>query len=818
MKKALLFIIASVCYLNTLKAHDHEVTGVIMDADNNVPIAGASIRILENGRGILTDRKGRFSINMTNYGESIKVAVSFTGYQTDTLTLCRTLDFYTIPLKQTTGKLDDVVVSTDGKTPVKENPAAIVIVSPKKIDQALQSNIMDVLVKNVPGLNAVKTGPNISKPFIRGLGYNRVLTLYDGIRQEGQQWGDEHGIEIDPYGVQKAEVIKGPASLIYGSDALAGVISMTPFMPKEQNGRIHGRLVSEYQQNSGLIGNGIRLYSSTRGWYWLASGSYRMAKNYQNRVDKRVYNTNFRETSATFSVGRHSALGTSSLNFTLFNDLQGIPDGSRDSLTRKFTKQVFEGQDDDIKKRPEVPSSALNSYRLSPLHQQIQHYRIYSNNHYRLGRGILDAFLAWQQNIRQEYSHPTAINQPGMYVRLNTFNYGVKYDLSAWSHTELAFGANGMQQYNKNKDATDFPIPDYRLWDAGVFVFNKWRYNKFSVSGGVRYDYRNMNGDPLYTLTNTNTGFDQKVKRGTPQASQLFKSFHTNFNGMSFSLGGTYAINDHISLKANIGRGYRAPNITELASNGLDPGAHIIYIGNMNSKPEFSFQQDLGMELDYPSISASVSAFNNHVSNYIYLTELSDGDNPPVDAQGNKTFQYKQAAAHLYGLEISATVRPVSWKGFSWMNSLVLTYGINTSPLYEGKGTQGRYLPYIPPGAWLSNMTQVIALRSALLPTINLMAEIDYKGPQNRYLGLYNTETATASYTLINISAGASVQYNRHQRMDLQLGINNLFNTLYQSNMSRLKYFEYFNSSPTNQYGIYAPGRNICIKIIFPFG
>src|SRR5690606_6436600 len=148
-------------------------------------------------------------------------------------------------------------------------------------------NIIDVLVKNVPGIKAVKTGPNISKPFIHGLGYNRVLTLYDGIRQEGQQYGDEHGIEIDDYNIEQAEVIKGPASLLYGSDAIAGVISLFPYIPKSNDGKLHGKYTSEYQTNNNLIGNGLRLDYSDEKWLFALNGSYRMAKNYRNPIDGR---------------------------------------------------------------------------------------------------------------------------------------------------------------------------------------------------------------------------------------------------------------------------------------------------------------------------------------------------------------------------------------------------------------------------------------------------------------------------------------------------------------------------------------------------
>ena len=808
--------LAALCYT----ANAQKISGVVRDAEEGAPLAGASIQVLDPNtpKGVLTNGKGIFSFDLTKYPGGIKAVLSFAGYKSDTVAFSPAGAFYTLHLHPATGYLRDVMVSVGGRTPVKESPIAVTRVSPEKINQTIQSNIIDVLVKNVPGLNAVKTGPNISKPFIRGLGYNRVLTLYDGIRQEGQQWGDEHGIEVDPYGIDKAEVMKGPVSLIYGSDALAGVVSMTPFTPTDQDGKIHGRFISEYQHNNGLTGQGLRLYSGMRHWYFLSEGSYQLAKNFQNAMDGRVYNTGFKQATGAFTLGHRSSLGQSSLSLTLFNDLQGIPDGSRDSLTRRFTKQIKEGAADDVKNRPVVSGKELNSYRLSPLHQHIQHYRIYANNDYSIGNGKLNASLAWQQNIRQEYSHPGSAGLPGMNVPLNTLNYGLKYAFPCWQNTRLTIGSNGMYQDNKNKTATDFPIPDYHLLDIGGFLFGNWKSGAFTISGGARLDHRRVKGAPLYVKTDAVTGFTDKAAATDPAATRPFPAFTKAFNGVSWSLGGTFAFNNHISVKANIAQGYRAPNITELASNGLDPGAHIIYIGNQNAVPELSLEEDLGIEAAYKDLTASVSIFHNHIRHYIFLTEITgDSGAPLTDAQGNKTFQYQQTAARLYGLELNASLHPSGWTGFSWNNSFTLTYGDNTGSEFQGKGINGRYLPYILPANYLSNITKVFNLQSGLLSSVNLMAEVNYTARQNRYLGLYGTETPTPAYTLISIAAGGSVQYSRHHQLEIRLAVNNLWNSVYQSHMSRLKYFEYYEHSTSGYYGIYAMGRNICMKLIFPF-
>jgi iron complex outermembrane receptor protein len=728
-----------------------------------------------------------------------------------------TRDSAPLPAK---GLLNEVVVTGVARaTLLREYPAAITSISSKSIDRTIEPNIIDALVKNTPGLTAVKTGPNISKPFIRGLGYNRVLTLYDGIRQEGQQWGDEHGIEVDAYDIARAEVIKGPASLTFGSDAVAGVVSLFPWMPKEKDGKIHGRALMEYQANNGLTGNGIRLGYNDTHWLWTARSSYRLAKNYTDAIDGRVYNTGFREFNAAATIGHSTHNGLTTLNATLYDNLQGIPDGSRDSLTRKFTFQTEEGALDNIKNRPIVPESDLNGYTLSPLHQHIQHYRLYTNNHYPLGPGDLDATLGFQQNIRREYNHPTDPDQAGLFVRLNTINYGLRYWIPAFPGMELTVGAGGMHQDNKSREATDFPVPDYHLWDLGSYLHGKWKHNRLTLSGGFRYDTRHLSGRDFYTRTDPSTGFTvQDYPPDTTRAKNQFPALKKKYDGISLSIGATFQLTRDLSIKANIARGYRSPNITEIASNGLDPGAHIIYRGNRDFVPEFSLQQDLGISGIFPDWTVTLSLFNNNIQHYIYLSQLVDAaGNPVTDAQGNKTFQYEQAAARLYGAEASVSVHPLAWPGFSFDMTFALTNGINQRSIYKNKGIDGQYLPLIPPARWVNSLSRDFHTPCQLFPTLTIRAELEYNAPQDRFLALYHTETATPSYTLIHLSAGIFIRYSRTEQLQLQLQVNNLMDIAYQNNLSRLKYFEYYTASPNGHSGIYNMGRNIGAKLMLPF-
>ena len=625
------------------------ISGVIKEKGTEQAISYGTVTLKSTPLKTKTDNEGKFALKIPKKKIGSLLLISSLGYQPQSIYLSKDKMVYTLFLDPSTNSLNQVIITgVTRATLAKENPIPVVTVSTLKLEQATESNVIDVLVKNVPGLNAVKTGPNISKPFIRGLGYNRVLTLYDGIRQEGQQWGDEHGIEVGPYDVERAEVVKGPSSLIYGSDALAGVVGLIPFSPKNTDGKVIGTFTTEYQGNNGMIGNGLHAIYGNEHWSYALSGSYRLAKDYKNNIDGRVYNTGFKEVNTTAGIKYSNAKGASSLHLTMYDDFQGIPDGSRDSLSRAFTYQTKEGENDDIFNRPVVPKIVLNSYKQSDLNQHIQHYRIYTKNHYQVGAGDFDATLAFQRNIRREYTHPTIPEQAGMFVRLNTVNYGLDYHVPIFKEIELSAGVNGMYQNNISKNATDFPIPNYTLFDAGAYTYAKWKHEKWTVGAGIRYDQRNLKADDFYTRPDA-MNVDRQVKDGNIAGAYLqFPSFNKSFHGVSLSLGSTYALNNNISLKANIARGYRAPSIPEFSSNGLDPGAHITYLGNRNFKPEFSLQEDLGIEASTNDFTATFSLFNNNLSDYIFLSQLVDGNgNPIVDAQQNKTYKYQQSKAQL---------------------------------------------------------------------------------------------------------------------------------------------------------------------------
>ncbi|PZP46278.1 MAG: TonB-dependent receptor [Pseudopedobacter saltans] len=538
-------------------------------------------------------------------------------------------------------------------------------------------------------------------------------------------------------------------------------------------------------------------------------------------MDSRVYNTNFREANGALSLGYLLKKGIVSLNGTFYHNLQGIPDGSRDSLSRKFTEQIYEGEKDDINTRPIVPSSLLNSYKLSPLHQVIKHYRVYGKLFKDVNGGDINATIAFLQNNRTEYSHPTMTSLPGMNVRLQTLNYDFKYDkFQLFPDVRLSLGANGMYQVNKNLTATDFPIPDYRLADGGIFAFAKWTKNRWTISGGLRWDLRHIEWNDFYVIQDGVTGFERQAAYDERDGATLqFDHFSKNFTGISTSIGTTYQAGDHWDFKFNIARGYRVPNMTELASNGLDPGANIVYLGNREFKPEFSLQQDLGVIARYRDWDMDFSFFNNNISNYIYLSLMTDDTGMPiVDPQGNRTYQYQQSKGQLYGMEAFVSVHPEVLNGLYWNNSFSVVYGFNRKESFKNKGIDGEYLPLIPPARLASLLRFEIPIsKNGWLKSITPQYDIDFNATQSRFLGLNNTETKTGGYTLHNFGIFTDWRGAKEKSFSLVLMVQNLFDKAYQSNMSRLKYLEYYSASPGGHSGIYNMGRNITVKLLYPF-
>ncbi|MBN9299094.1 MAG: TonB-dependent receptor [Filimonas sp.] len=765
------------------------LSGKILEAKSNSPLPGATIYIPELKTGAISDEKGSFRTGNLPAGKYL-VEISYQGYASvvETVQLNKDVEL-NVSLQQSVLEQEAVIVTgVSSATRIKQSPQPIVVVKHDELFQIPSANLIDALSHVVPGVANVATGPAISKPVIRGLGYNRVVVVNDGIRQEGQQWGDEHGIEIDDYSAQRVEVLKGPASLMYGSDAMAGVMNIQSFVPAPE-GTLNVNVLGEYQSNSRLRGTYANVSGTKNGFNWNVYGSYKGAEDYSNKYDGRVFNSKFYNKNVGGMLGYNGAWGYSHLIVTNFDQHIGMVEGERDSATGKFTKDNADGTtsiatDNDFNKiKPLVPF------------QHIQHFKALLDNSFKVGANKLDVTIGFQHNQRREFGNAADLQTPDAYFNLKTFNYGVKYHLANMGNWKTSFGVTGMYQTNENL-AAEAIIPDYNLYDIGGFAFTQYSKDHLTVSGGVRFDNRSVKGKAMED--------NGQVK---------FTAFDRNFSNISGSVGLSYEVSKQTTLKLNVARGFRAPNMAELASNGAHEGTNRFEKGDNNLKSETSFQLDGGVEWNSTHVSLSASAFFNSISNFIFYEKVlnSAGTDSIINDGGNALTVYKfdQRNATLYGGELSIDIHPHPLDWLHFQNTIAYTQAQFSAAV---DGTKN--LPLIPAARLLSELKGQFLTKGKTIRNLSVHFESDYNFKQNRAFTGFDTETPTDSYWLINAGVSTDVVSKGKKLFSLSFMANNITDVAYQNHLSRLKYLDVNNV--TGRMGVFNMGRNFTIKVNVP--
>ena len=514
---------------------------------------------------------------------------------------------------------------------IQRAPVPVTVVSHDMFLQQASSNVIDGIAKQ-PGITAVTTGPGVSKPEINGLGYNRVLTLFDGERQEDFQWGDEHGILIDPYAVYNAEIIRGPASLQYGANAVAGVVSFKSEPLPEVKG-IQGSYSSELQSNNGLIGNSLDLAGNNKNIKWDIRGSYEAAHCYTDPHDGYVWSTAYNSANVRGVLEIDRPWGYSRFSGSVLHRVIEIPDGNRDSASGRFEFDVpLNAQYNNGAYIPGTGKvyptlSDFLSYSkpsISP-YQDLYHIEFWWQNSINLGNGKINADIGYTESIRHEID-TGSVGELNMTV--HDIPYNIRYQVENYATgLKLTTGFNGMYEFENNFPEPpspyvgDFEIPNYNLFDIGGYAVLDRDFKALTLSGGLRFDLRSIESQAMY-LSNYDETNQQQVPPGTAGAYQQFPSFSHNYTGLSGSVGATYQLPEHNYLKANVARSYRAPAINELTANELDP-ANVFKIGDPNLKPEQGFELDAAYGHNGPDISFEIDGFYNHISNFIFADRIA---------------------------------------------------------------------------------------------------------------------------------------------------------------------------------------------------
>ncbi|MFV0376770.1 MAG: TonB-dependent receptor [Mangrovibacterium sp.] len=754
-----------------------QLRGKITDARTGETLTAATIYLPELKIGTLSDTNGNYSIGKLP-PTRLTIQVSLIGYQSvsQTIELNKTSEA-NFELDESVTEISEVVITGQpGLIEQKRAPAPIAVVSAAALLESTSTNVIDALSRQ-PGISQITTGSGISKPVIRGLGYNRVIVVNDGIRQEGQQWGDEHGVEVDEYAVNHVEILKGPASLAFGSDALAGVINLLP-APTLPDGNIKGNLVTNYQTNNGLVGYSATLAGNNNALIWSARISGKRAHDYKNGVDGYVDNSRFSENAANLLAGINRSWGYSHVNLSYYELKPGIiGEGHHHGHEAEEGEDHEEEDHHRYSYQPEVPF------------QKITHYKAVWNNKLYLGKSNMEGIIGFQQNNRKEFDEADSY---GLYFKLNTLNFDFKYRLPFENNWDLTTGTGGMWQQSQNK-GSEFLVPAYRLFDVGIYAIARKRLAQFDVSGGLRVDRRHIDGEALF-LTD---------------AGLRFPAFTESFTGVSGSLGVSYQITESFYTKLNVSRGFRAPNIAELGSNGEHQGTSRYEIGNPELTPEKSLQFDWGLGIDSKHVSAELNLFQNRVDNYIYRHKLGAAAGGDSLINNNPAFKYTGGDARLYGGELFIDMHPHPWHFLHFQNTFSYTRG-----KLENQPAGMDNLPMIPPARWLSEIKLTAKKLNKRMENSWLNFGLEHNWKQEKIFSAYHTETATPAYTLLNAGLGTDITGRSGKLFSVHVSCNNLTNKSYQSHLSRLKYTGL--NEKTGREGYYNMGRNISIKLIVP--
>lgn len=794
---------------NTISGDKRSLQGVVTDEKDGEALMGVNIYLPDLKKGAVTDDKGWYRIdNLPMVRTTIQI--SYLGHQTVVQTIdLRSINSLNYELKESSAEINEVVVtSLTGSSLIKRTPSPISFVARKELLRQSSTNIIDA-ISHQPGVSQITTGSGISKPVIRGLGYNRVVVVNDGVRQEGQQWGDEHGIEIDPQSVNSVEILKGPASLMYGSDAMAGVINFQsePILPE---GSIEANLITEYQTNNGLFNYTVNTAGNKGGIVWNARYSDKWAHSYKNKYDGYVFNSGFQERAVSGLLGLNKNWGYSHLTLDYYNITPGIVEGERDEETGRFVKPIVVNGEEDMTVATNKDGKA---YKQFVPYQQVYHYKVVSNSNIILGDGSLRTIFGYQQNRRQEFENVLDKNEYSLYFQLHTINYDVRYTLPEIKGYKMVVGVNGMHQNSLNKGHEKL-LPEYNLFDMGMFAIASKTFGKLDISGGLRFDYRHQNVKEFEPHTHDHgthedheEGEDHDHDHDHDHEAEIFPAYSRNFQGLSGSLGFTYQLSDGWYTKLNLSHGFRAPNISELASNGSHGGAVRYEIGNKDLKAENSWQADLGFGYSSSIISGEVSLFANRINNYIFSHKLLDDAGHDLLTDGYKTFQFVSGNARIMGGEISIDIHPVErlhfQNSFSYVNSVQLSQPDST-----------KYLPFTPAPKLVSDLRFDLIRHGKTLNNTYVSVGIECNLKQDKIYSAFGTETVTPAYTLLNASFGTDFVHKGRTWASLYFTANNLTNKAYQNHLSRLKYTDI--NQVTGREGVYNIGRNFGIKVLIP--
>jgi|GEM_PF-119906 len=758
--------------------------------EKKIPYAGANVVLNYGEYGTISDKNGCF-IFYNVPSKHYELSVSAIGYMTARYNIDSTNSAPTLSISLTPNikVLDEVKISGErsGKRQTTSS-ISIELISEEFLKEAKAGNLMQTL-KKIPGIHSMDIGSGNAKPMIRGLGYYRVVVAKNGIRQEGQQWSSHHGIVIDQESIKHVEVIKGPASLQYGSGAIGGVINILPEHIPLSSG-ITGDLSLIARSNTNWLGGSgnisfrkrdlyllATLTHHTYGdfkipdtkFYWLPSVNNDTTASHKVPLGNRIMNTAGRENAVSLRTGILKKWGNSYLEFSYHSLNSGFFD--------------WQGMLNDS-----IHTYHAKSYRDFQFpYQQIRNISVNHFTNRYFNKNKLEIALGYQWNISKEHNHLTdrtgersldffryqKLNGLDLLLDLRTITGNIAYSINGIRNHKFKFGVSSRHQQHQ-KDGFNHILPEYQyIMTGGFFTYSYSVSGKWHLHSGIRYDFnlfemkKTVNPEPMYG------------------DSILNPDFRKTFSVTSFSIGINYIPAKNSTLKINLGKTFRLPSAYELGAYGLHRHEGRFEKGDTTNRPEQAWQFDLGFEQSWNNLSFSISTFLNYFTNYLFLNPT-----PTIRPEG-QVYEYQQTRSMLTGGETSLD--------YIFMNKFNLNIGAEY--VYAVNLELNNALPFTPPFNAQTEISYLLK-NTKKLSKSKIGVELISVAKQK-----YTTinELTTPGYNSVNLNAGTSISIGK-QNISFMIKVRNLLDNRYYNHISFYR-----------RLRIPGPGRDIQFFINIPF-
>lgn len=767
--KHVLFVCVMMSALTQLKAQSDNCnlrfSGRAVDMDHKEPLSYATLYINETQTAVVADENGKFMFEGL-CPDTFTLVISHIGCTTSTFTIALTEDtFKEFRLDHTSENLESIVVH--GERDKNTGTLTETTLSGKKLDRLSGKSLGEAL-KDVNGVSSLQTGNGISKPVIHGLHSNRILIMNNGVRQEGQQWGNEHGPEIDPFIAKSLTVIKGAASVQYGSDALGGVILVQPAPMPTQKGVSGDLHAVGFSNTRGGAASLMLQYKASDS----AALSYRLQGSIKREGNVKtpnyfLANSALAEQSGAATIDYHRNNLHSQVYYSYFHNKVGIFSGSHiGNLTDLQTAFASD--------TPLVHQDF--TYIIGRPYQDIVHHLIKNETNFHHERlGTFSLITAWQNDLRSEYDAHTslidsiaALGLPSLYFEIGTITADLKWEQHPGKRHNAVIGISGMNQQNITRYSIF--IPNFKNYSGGIYAIENYKFGRVLLEGGIRYDYKWMQifryeGNTLETPTH------QYGNLSGIAGMQFFDGRHTQYN-------------------LNFSSAWRSPSVSELYSDGLHHGSASLEYGNDSLVSERAYQIIAGIEHQSDKWYFDVGVYNNFIYNFIYLeptlpAELTIRGAFPV-------FHYMQTNANLSGADVQT----------SYMIIPQIKAEIKASTLRARDVANNKWLVMMPADK-ISFDLEYQPADFKWMHDNAIHAGVEYVFEQKRAPLDEDYVPPPSAYTLFSAGIEGVIALHANE-ISWSLSADNLLNTAYRNYMNRFRYFAD------------DMGRNITLRIKIP--